>query len=617
MKSAFEWNKIYDIDEFNYATQLMENRKYYRQLEKSKYETIHDCVDHAIEEGNHAAFAHFFLMEERSKNRVFGKVLSQVLNEREKVENFNRQMCWIQAPIIQQNYWRAIDFKFTSESIFKRITENKKKTIVYDMDLDNGKESQQRRNWRTGKAIPPRDVIVQIAISLGISIEETNQLLRAACEPALYVLDVVDVCSMFTLREFENNYSICPFEKLKMTKDQINESLRECLNNKMTTVPFSRVHFLGSREPLGAEIDKEINEIIKTLGGEKSQSNDSGVSLTMYLTRLFEDRFNKSKDMSSYVGKNHIAFGDAQSPYMVFLQKYYGFLHKTKLFLEQIERYEKNLKYSGWPLRADGLNSIDYMLYQSSAEHSNKHNNTTMAEGLQIVDKIWHIADLIGSDGREYQDGDDWIDFKPLQGALTIPRQMIEGRKISSSSIDTVYEMNFGNKVHLMKFAIATGNEDEAGKYLQLAGVWERDWYEVFKNRADIQVILDRSDYLLIYALLVRDRLIEKWNTRNSPIYASGIRSAFPMIKLLLTINRDIALASMKLYDEKGRERDYDKGFAKHYEDDLVRLQTEMVYPIAWYYLRKNVRNKSLNLYLSKNYRDKNSVGLWRWKVDN
>ena len=206
----FEWNKIYEIDENNYAAQLEGNREYYLNIDPSQYSTIYDCVTHAIREGNHAAFAHFFLKEERSRNKVFGRVLSKILDEREIVDNYDKVKCWINAPIIQQKYWRALDFEFTSENINREITDKKKKTIVYGMNLDTGKESQQRKNWRTGKAIPPRDVIVQMAICLGVSLEDTNQLLRAACEPALYVLDVVDVCSMFTIRDYENNYSITP-----------------------------------------------------------------------------------------------------------------------------------------------------------------------------------------------------------------------------------------------------------------------------------------------------------------------------------------------------------------------------------------------------------------------
>lgn len=614
----FEWNKIYEIDENNYAAQLEGNREYYLNIDPSQYSTIYDCVTHAIREGNHAAFAHFFLNEEISRNKVFGRVLSKILDEREIVDNYDKVKCWINAPIIQQKYWRALDFEFSSENIKREITDKKKKTIVYGMNLDTGKESQQRKNWRTGKAIPPRDVIVQIAICLGISIDGTNQLLRAACEPALYVLDAVDVCSMFTIREYENNYTVDPFNKLKMTKDRINEILRECLNNNMSTVPFSNLHFLGSSKPLGIGIDEEIKELQRALGEDETNEKDTNVSLTTYLTRLFEDRFKNSNDLASFVGYRPIDRGEARSPYLVFLQKYYGFLHRTKMFIDNTERYEKNMRYSGWSLTADGKNSLTSLQRQSNVENQRINNTTVTSKNLRKVDKVWHIADLVGKNGKEFNNGDDWINFKSMQGSLTIPRQIIEGRKINSGSKHGVYEMDFGNKVHLMKFAIATGNEDEAGKYLQLAGVWERDWYEVFKKQKEVEANLDRSDFLLLYALLVRDRLIERWNTDNDSVYASQIRSDFPMIKLLLIINRDISFASMKLYDDKGKMRDYDHtDVVDYYEADLVRIQTEMIYPIAWYFLKQKVRNKSLNLKLDEENDDKYRIGLWRWRVKN
>ena len=614
----FEWNRIYEIDAEHYSGQLERNREYYRQIDDPEFTTIYDCVNHAIREGNHAAFAHFFLKEERSQSAAFGKVLSQLLEERKKVNGYCESVCWVQAPIIQQNYWRALDFQYTWKNIQRTISSKKNKTIAYKIDLEKGKESLQRANWRKGKAIPTRDVIVQIAICLGISLEDTNRLLRAACMPALYVLDVVDVCSMFMIREYENNYSISPFEKLAMTKEQINKALRECLNNKLDTVSIMDVHLLGSQKPLGMEIDKEISEIKKVIEGT-TQYRDPNTSITMYLTRLFEDRFNSSKDVDAFFGTNQTIPGHSRSTYRAFLQKYYGFLHRTKMFIENTQSYEKNLRYSGWKLTADGKDII--ASFQRAVGNQGNPYRVTTKKGIQLVDRIWHIADLVGENGKEFTNGDDWIAIKPFPGALTIPRQMIEGRRINSNDTGKknksfVYEMNYGNKVHLMKFAIATGNEDQAGKYLQLSGVWECDWYEFIKNEKEIPIQLDRSDYLLLYALLFRDKLIERWNDSDDPVNASAIRDAFPMIKLLLTISRDITLASMKLYDESGKMRDYDNySFPGLYEEKLVKLQGEMIYPIAWYFIQQNVRNKSLNLNLDEHDRDEDTIGLWRLKV--
>ncbi len=629
-EQRFDWNKIFVVDERNYAKQLSANREYYLQIDESDYRTVYDCVDHAIREGNHAAFAHFFLKRERSRNKVFGNMLSRLLDERKNVAGYNEKKCWILAPLIQQNYWRALDFEYTQDNIFKKISEEKGKTIAYQVDAEGWKETQQRRNWRTGNAIPTRDVIVQIAICLGISLEDTNRLLRAASLPALYVLDAVDVCSMFMIRENENNYSIDPFDKLAMTKGQINGVLRACVDRNLATIPFSNVYLLGGEAPLGIEIDKEIAEIKEVLEGETSRQAGSEVSTTFYLTKLFEERFNNAIDLDSFLGTGQSAIDYSRSTYRALLQKYYGFLHKTKQFMEKTESYEKNLKYSGWNLTADGSDSI--RLIESESRVSS--HRVDMKEGLQQVDKIWHIADLVGARGKEFREGDDWITVKQFPGTLTIPRQMIEGRKISATvkaekdktqedkagkekrEKSFVYEMDFGDKIHLMKFAIATGNEDAAGTYLKLAGVWERDWYEYFKKNKEIQVPLDRSDYSLIYALLYRDKLIEKWNDKRNQTYASKIRTAFPMIKLLLTINRDITLASMKLYDDKNGERDYDgTGGPYYYEEELVKLQREMVFPIAWFFVKKNVRNKSLNLNIDAEDKGRNDIGLWRWRM--
>ena len=64
--------------------------------------------------------------------------------------------------------------------------------------------------------------------------------------------------------------------------------------------------------------------------------------------------------------------------------------------------------------------------------------------------------------------------------------------------------------------------------------------------------------------------------------------------------------------------RDYDHtDVVDYYEADLVRIQTEMIYPIAWYFFKQKVRNKSLNLKLDEENDDKYRIGLWRWRVKN
>lgn len=632
-RKPFDWNEIYKVDEKNYTEQLKQNQEYYKGVDKSEYATIYKCVDHAIREGNHAAFVHFFLKEERSRSRVFGRKLSTLLEKQKKKKGFSKIICWNQAPLIQQNYWRAFDFEFTQESIRQKTAEKKKKTIAYGVDLDPGKESPQRGNWRRGKAIPPRDVIVQMAICLALSLEDTNRLLQSAGMSALYVLDIIDVCSMFTIRKYADDFSISPFEKLAETKSQINQAQKRYLNDQMTIVPFAdgkNAHLFAGSGPLGWEIDRIITEIKKALEEGMDVGPATDVSITKFLTKLYEERFRTADSIYSYIRTDQsdaVSSNETDTEISVFLQRYYGFLRKTLMFLDKSEQYGKNLRYSGWKLIAQDERPAK-PLQQHPKERQSDSLTDDRKKALRKIEKIWHTADLVDENGNEFTADAEWVDTDLPTGGFTIPRQMIEGRiigakKNSDGKSPFAYEMNFGNKVHLMKYAIATGNEDQVGSYLQLAGVWSEDWYEYYKNddtrhgaSKEETDHLDRSDCLLLYALRYRDELIRHWNEKEDPLYASQVHRAFPMIKLFLTINRDITLACMKLSDENGKGYDHPTRYCttEDYEGQLIKLQDEMIYPIAWYYIKKKVNNKALNLNSEERCCTSYSTGLWRWQ---
>ena len=602
----YEWNKKYTIDEKDYHKQLSGDWEYYKQIKETDYATIYNCVEHAIKEGNHTAFAHFFLKEERSRKVILGKTIKKMIDQQSGIPGFSDTECYYEAPVIKHNYWRSNEFIFTQENINSKTKGAKKETNTIKY------QKQTIETWIDGKAKPKRDVVIQMAICLGISIDDTNKLLHSAGYASLYVLDLVDVCSMFTLRSYVNDYTITPFEKLKTTKEQINKALKACLMNNMVTIPVDDFKLLGSRKPLGWDIDNEISSIKKALDGEEIRPADSNITLTSYLTATFKEKFDGTDNIDDFIGFNNQGI----SVNHAFLQKYYGFLRRTKMFIERTEKYEKNLKYTDWALNEQGVNNIDFSAFPITSSYVSSSRN--LKKELVRINQIWQIADIVGEDGYEFTNGDDWILAESKYGALTIPAQIIEGRKTKSSKEEngSVYEMNFGDKLNLMKFAIATGNEDEAGKYLQLAGVWERDWYEDIKKRKELPELLDRSDCLLLYALLYRDQLIAKWRKDKDQVYASQLHTSFPMIKLFLTINRDITYVIMKLCDMKGEKRTYWGKEIMKCETDLFRLYDDMIYPIAWYFREKKRIPKTLQLRQGEiDNMDKYLVGLWRWAV--
>lgn len=610
----FEWNSIYEADAKNYRKLLDSAEEYYRMIPSEEYDTLQNCVGHALREGNHTAFTHFFLDRTRNQNCIFGRTLSTYITEQKGRDGFDVRCCWNTAPVIQQKYWRAFDFEYTKETIFTRI--RKTKTIAYSINLESKEETQGRGNWRRGQSIPPRDVIIQLAICLGLSIPKTNTLLRAAGEPSLYVLDCVDACSMFSLRRYQDDFTVSPFEKLKRTKKEINRVLTECMSNGMRPIAFSRVHNLGSEYPLGERIDQEIQEIRDAIESSES-SRISGITNTRFLTRLYEQRFRDAAGMDSLLQ------AAGKEDYSVFLQKYYGFLRRTKRYLINRTRYSKNLRYSSWELTADGCRKAGFSIPDAPTEDVREE----VEKGLKLIERIWHISDLPDPAKLELFTADNRLIMREKAGGYTAARQIFEGRKTEAKRDEYAYQMDFGSKGHLIKFAIASGNEDEAGDYLTLAGVWDRDWYGAYgKSKLKEEALLDRRDCLLVYALLYRDALIKEWANRLSirdTEDSRRIKEMFPMIKLLLLISRDISFVFMKLYDEDGKRRDYDHTkdntnvsyrSTAYYEDTLSKLQEEMIFPIAWSYRTKKTRNQSLDISNAiSNYQD---IALWRQKVD-
>ena len=594
-----EWKKIFKADEKTYNEILKHITEYYRQIDDSEFATIYDCVNHALREGNHAAFAHFFLREEGDRHVIFGELLKKMIDQQKHKKGFRKGKCYTNAPILKHYYWRSIDFDFTQMNLHARTTYS----------------SGQKGNWLKG-AIPPRDVIVQVAICLSISIEDTNRLLQSAGRPALYVLDVVDACSMFTLRAYTDNFTIDPFDKLEMTKMAINSALEVCQKNNMIKIPFNeydQYHLLGSRNPLGWDIKNEINSIKNALKNAGLDVDKEDATITSCLTKYFKNRFEESRDINEFMGTGQSVI----TSYRAFLQKYFGLLKKTKDFIEKAGRYEKNLKYTDWELTIEGGDEIDFRRFPLTIYGFSAPGTLPYDEALHRVEKIWYIADLVKDDGCEFSNEEEWAASDVQPDALSIPKQEIDGREREGA-----YEMNVGHKANLIKLAIATGNEDEVGKYLQLAGIWERDWYECIKKNEKISERLDRCDSLLLYALLYRDRLIEAWCENNGSegldrIKASKLHNAFPMIKLLLTINRDITLALMRLnddYEESLKNPNLDETNTYKYEGELSTLQKEMIFPLAWHFSRKDIKAKSRQLLNEDGSgRKKDSVGIWRW----
>ena len=117
-----------------------------------------------------------------------------------------------------------------------------------------------------------------------------------------------------------------------------------------------------------------------------------------------------------------------------------------------------------------------------------------------------------------------------------------ENKKVNAYVMDTI------DKFHLIKYAVATGREDEIGKYLQYAGFWQEDLCSIDDLNLEKYYFLDQTDLLVLYALKYRDALLKKWaGERDVTEFINKAKREFPFIKLLMMINRDIQYVNEKI----------------------------------------------------------------------
>ena len=98
-----DWNTIYS----QYGKISSENREkiedIYKNVKKNHYTTLDDCVNHAITNGNHIAFVHFYMEKIKSQKEIFLKILWQYMDEYEAECKKNKNLpAWSNFKIIKK-----------------------------------------------------------------------------------------------------------------------------------------------------------------------------------------------------------------------------------------------------------------------------------------------------------------------------------------------------------------------------------------------------------------------------------------------------------------------------------------------------------------------------------
>ena len=206
-----------------------------------------------------------------------------------------------------------------------------------------------RKNWKSGTRIK-RDVLVQHALVMGLNADETDDLLMRAGYPALYPLDAVDACAIINLNEYAGRLDISPYEVLWKVKNDINHILQDLDGSGIVFVEKGTADGAWQgvlTSAAGRYIDQELQELRKVFEKQnKIPELPAGCGLTKFLTKYYSERIENAHDAAAYFHDSGI---DAN---VIFTQRYYGFLKKTKEYLYDWKRYRKNLLPCKWELTA-------------------------------------------------------------------------------------------------------------------------------------------------------------------------------------------------------------------------------------------------------------------------
>lgn len=604
MDRKYRWNDIYktQLTESDYDSILAENQAFYNAVKpafappaqdikscgekkaaqvgsKSKTSVVGDLWEaaaQAYEAESHAAFAKSFIYFLNPRQILWKKTIEDFICNQKKLKK----------PLPKKKNLKIMTEKHLID-----------KTRSFDPGQSDIVSATSVSGW-FNNSIPGRASILQLGIYYYADADQINMLLRAAGYSGLYILDVYDIIFQIYADFYAHNYDLTPYEKLAEIKKAINRLLNAIAAPIIIDPKEAK---LGSLNKLGLTIRRELDHFREYYGLPDNQPPNNN---TWMMTNLCRKKYKNLQDLD-------LLLNNPDTCRRLFTQKYYGFLNKTLKYLEDSPHYVKNLYFYQLDFTKAGAGQINADASDSVYKRFNCQLSDTQLEDLEKNDtskdacpdekklskmstalsKIWGINDLHKTNPNSHPG---------KKSRCMKADNLILGRKrnyTTEKSTSTYYVFELGSKNSLIHYAVATGHEDEIGMYLHLAGLWEKDWYTEFRTailagRTDqpLPYGLDRADWLILYALLYRDYLIDKWaeqSGRSREEYRRRVLQDFPFIQLLLTITRDISFCFMKCtkrIDNRQNQTDFKLG---DIELNLQQMETDMIYPNLWIYYKK------------------------------
>ncbi len=622
------WRRVDVYDESISRKVIETNLEIYAEERKKIYKSLKEYAEAAIQSRNHVAFADEFIntfMQRRKYSLSYNDLLDladckveEFIDECNKrtdnpdrisQEELDMVEAWkktaemhrnLQAPYyVKESVWRSPNYRYH----LNEFTKNDRRKESYS--------KSGRKDWEQGKTPVKRDVLVQHAFVMGLNADETDQILMEAGYRSLYPLDAVDACAIIYLNEYAGRLDLSPYEVLLSVKDEINRVLRsleseEYLYVEKGTQDKAQQGILTYAA--GRHIDDDIKQLRNLLDGKTNETENAAAAqnygLTRFLTEYYTEKIKNARGAEGYFNDPNVAANH------IFTQRCYGFLKKTKDYLYGWQRYRKNLKGCSWNL------TTTYKFHDFAGDSRNTMAIESFDEDVRAVLEKLNKSDY---DSDEYYENclrliqyvrtfDFLNQVSPLtivdlerKDQFTYARVLFEGeqrkyknsadRKSGKRTKNRIgYAFQMAKKKDAVRFALSAGREEDIGEYLMLARYWKKNWYrEISGGRSESDCMKehfypDPIDKLLIYALLYRDSLIERWcSGMDDPVKAQvKIRDMFPMRELILEISYDITFVYMF-----GRKHVHDFSCEDFYRlkpiyKEFESLRLDMIFPVRW-----------------------------------
>lgn len=505
--------------------------------------TIGKCVDNAIENGNHQAFVEFFFRSGMVKffKELFLEEYRLLIANASELKN---------KQIYKSKYWR------NSNCIGN-------KTVIKDYKEMYYEDSSIGQWWYDDDAlIPGKDELVQIGLYKCWGVDEVNRLLIVSGQQQLYPLDIVDAVGMFYLECFKDDGRSYE-EKIAVVKNEINNKLIDVGNRKLNSSP-QKVGYFG---------EQTINDEIKYLINEYNVNDEVGgdVKDTVLITEYVNNKLKiavKNKEFDCF-------FDNVKD---LVAKKQYGYLRRTLQYIESFEKYKKNLFYPGYVFSAKlSAKEIKTMIDNGQIHKIWNGGDKVKAIGEKIswLNEIWKIKNILNESKPDIKGG----------GGRMVVKGLIEGRQEKQQTQldgdeEKVYTIKNDNILHIYKFAIAAGREDELGEYLIRSGYREENLNNVISETDCIykEIHWEVTESIFVYCMSLRDRLIDIWASKmsDSIINKQYMKNKFPIIQLIMEVNRELQSSEEYKAIEK-KPVDW-RGWKEIY---VTKKTNRLIYPIG------------------------------------